>query len=442
MSETRSSGVGGGRQTERMQQPQGRIGLPSASALYIAAVLGTGILALPGLAADAAGPASILAVAIVFVISIPLAATFAALAARYPDAGGVATFVRLALGATAARMTAYWFFFGCGFGAPVVAVLGGEYLSAAVGLPREAIPAVGIGFFVVTLGLAWIGLRVSGGVQLGLTALLIVVVLLVVISAGPVADPARLEPFLPNGWLGVGLAISLFVWAFAGWEAITHWAGEFRNPRRTLPLATAIAVVVVGAAYLALQVATVLVLGASGGSSVVPLIDLVAITLPGIGPAIVAAIAVIVVTGVLNVYMPAFGNLAASLGRDGDLPRWFAKGAEPGAVPRRGLLLTAVLCLTYIVVFFALGLDLEVFVLVHTSSMVAVYLVGMIAAVRLLERFSLGWWMAVISVVLCAGLVVLAGANLLIPAVLAAIALVVALVTRRRAARQKETADA
>ena len=66
---------------------EGRIGLPSASALYIAAVLGTGILVLPGLAADAAGPASILAVAIVFVLSIPLAGTFAALAARYPDAG-------------------------------------------------------------------------------------------------------------------------------------------------------------------------------------------------------------------------------------------------------------------------------------------------------------------------------------------------------------------
>src|SRR5688572_29123427 len=81
----------------------GRIELPSASALYIAAVLGTGILVLPGLAADAAGPASILAVAIVSVFSIPLAGTFAALAARYPDGGGVATFVRLALGATAAR---------------------------------------------------------------------------------------------------------------------------------------------------------------------------------------------------------------------------------------------------------------------------------------------------------------------------------------------------
>ncbi len=411
---------------------EGRIGLPSASALYIAAVLGTGILALPGLAADAAGPASILAVAIVFVISIPLAGTFAALAARFPDAGGVATFVRLALGPTAARMTGYWFFFGCGFGAPVVATLGGEYLASVTGIPREIAPLVGLGFFLITLALAFIGLRVSGAVQLGLTALLVVVVVLVVASAAPVADSGNFTPFLPHGWAGVGIAISLFVWAFAGWEAITHWAGEFKNPRRTLPLATAIAVVVVGAAYLALQFATVAVLGASGGSGVVPLIDLVAITIPGFGPAIVAGIAVIVVIGVLNAYIPAFGNLAASLGRDGDLPRWFARGAESGAVPRRGLLLTAVLCIGYTLAFFFLHLDLEVFVLIHTSSMVAVYLLGMIAAVRLLERWSVGWWMAIISCVLVAGLVVLAGANLLIPAILTVVALVVAFIKRRR----------
>jgi len=64
--------------------------------------------------------------------------------------------------------------------------------------------------------------------------------------------------------------------------------------------------------------------------------------------------------------------------------------------------------------------------------MVAVYALGMIAAVRLLNRWSLGWWMAVISVVLVAGLIVLAGANLLIAAVLALAAVVVTVVKRIR----------
>ncbi len=433
MAETRGTVSVPGRQTGAVHS-EGRIGLPSASALYVAAVLGTGILALPGLAADAAGPASILAVGIVSLLSIPLAGTFAALAARHPDGGGVATFVRLALGATAARAAAYLFLFGAGIGAPVVAVLGAEYLAAFTGFPRAWVAVVGMGFFVVALGLAWIGLRVSSGVQLGLTALLVAIVVLVVASGATAAEPANLEPFLPHGWAGVGIAVSLFIWAFSGWEAITHWAGEFRNPRRTIPLATAIAVVVVGAAYLALQVVTVLV--GAGGEGVVPLYDLVARTIPGVGPAIVTAVAMIVVLGVLNVYVPAFANLIAALGRDGDLPRWFARGAAPGATPRRGLVLVAAQCFVYLAVYLVLGADLESFVLIQTASMASVYLLGVVAAVRLLERFTVGWWMAVVSVVLVAGLVVLSGPQLLVPLVLVAVALAVTAVQRLRGRKQ------
>lgn len=415
--------------------PGGGLGLVQASALYIAAVLGTGILALPGLAADAAGPASVVAVAAVLLLSIPLAGTFAALAARYPDAGGVATFVRLALGQTAARMAGYWFLFGVQFGAPVVATLGAEYLVAAIHADRSIVWMIALAFLAVPLAVNFFGLRVSGKLQLALTGLLVIVVVGVVVVTAPEVQPSNFEPFLPNGWGGVAVAISLFVWAFAGWEAVTHIAGEFRNPRRTIPIATAIAVVVVGLAYLALQVVTVGVLGSNNEFSQVPLIDLVAVTLPGVGPIVVAVIAAIVAVGVLNAYVPAFANLAASLGRDGHLPRWFAKGAEPGSVPRRALVLVAAIELGYFGIAATQGFVLTPLILIHTSSMVAVYALGMVAAVRLLERYSVGWWMGVVSVVLVAGLVVLAGANLLVPAILAIAAVVVTLVSlvKRRA---------
>ncbi len=412
---------------------QGRIGLAPASALYVAAVLGTGILVLPGLAADAAGPASLLAVAAVLLLSIPLAGTFAALAARFPDAGGVATFARLALGDTAARATGYWFFFGVAFGAPVVATLGGEYLISAFGGDPAFVPWVGMAFLLFAFLLAGFGLKISGSVQLVLSALLVGIVVLVVVTAVPVSSISRFEPFMPHGFAGVGTAIILFVWAFAGWEAVTHIAAEFRDPRRIIPIATAIAVAVVGIAYLALQVATVGVLGATGSSSAVPLLDLVAISLPGYGPVIVGTIAAIVVVGVLNAYLPAFANLGASLGRDGHLPRWFGKGAEAGAVPRRALVVFGLQMVVYCAVFFAFDLELQTFILVHSSSMVAVYAVGMVAAVKLLDRFSAGWWMAVISVVLAAGMLVLAGSYLLVPAILAVVAIAVTVVRRIRA---------
>jgi amino acid efflux transporter len=412
---------------------EGHIGLLQGSALYIAAVLGTGILVLPALAATVAGPGSILAVVAVLLLSIPLAGTFAALASRYPDAGGVATFVRLALGRTPARMAGYLFFFGVCVGTPVVAVLGGSYVVATFGGPRWAVIVLAVILLIPPFVSNAFGIRVSGWVQLVLTGALVLIVVVVVAAAAPAANPSNFSPFLPHGWVGVGAAISLFVWAFAGWEAVTHIAGEFRNPRRTIPRATAIAIVAVGAAYLALQLVTVAVLGRGTGSAV-PLLDLVATTFPGFGQAFVAVIAAVVALGVLNAYLGAFAKLGASLARDGDLPSWLAKGAEAGAVPRRSLMLVAVLALIYLTALVGSGLDLTPFILVHTSCMVAVYALGMLAAVKLLRRWSIGWWLAAISCVLVFALLVLAGVHLLIPGILAMAALGVAVVKRSRAA--------
>ncbi|HET8779709.1 MAG TPA: APC family permease, partial [Agromyces sp.] len=221
----------------------------------------------------------------------------------------------------------------------------------------------------------------------------------------------------------------------AGWEVGTHIAGEFRNPRRTIPIATAIAVVVVGAGYLSLQFVTVAVLGERAGVGQVPLLDLVETTAPGIGQVLVAIIAAIVTLGVMNAYLPAFGKLGAALGRDGDLPRFFAKGAADGEIPRRALALTGVLILVYFGLMLLNNLDLTGFILIHTSNMVAIYAAGMIAATLLLKRWSFGWWLAVVATVMSAGLLVLAWTNLIVPLVLAAAAVAVTVVRRIRGRR-------
>ena len=59
----------------------------TAIALYVGAVLGPGVLFIPAVAAREAGPASIIAWAGLLALSIPLAATFAALGTRQPEAG-------------------------------------------------------------------------------------------------------------------------------------------------------------------------------------------------------------------------------------------------------------------------------------------------------------------------------------------------------------------
>ncbi|WP_025158099.1 APC family permease [Leifsonia aquatica] len=421
--------------------PHGRLGVAGGTALYVAAVLGTGILVLPALAASVAGPGAILAVAALALISVPLAATFAALARRHPDAGGVATFARRAFGPTAARIVSYWFFFGTPIGAPIAALMTARYVVAVIGGDAVSTAVIAVALMIVPLAVSAFGVRFAASVQLLLSGALVAVLVFVLAAAAPHGDAAHLQPLLPHGWGGVGLAMSLYIWAFAGWEAVAGIGGEFRDPRRDIPRATALALVIVSVAYLAVQTVTVLVLGDAASTSEVPLLDLVSAATGTGGGVVVAVIAAIVVTGVFNAYLAAFSKLGAAMGRDGDLPRWFGRGVENGAVARRGLLLSAVVMAAYSVVVLASG-DLPPFILVHTSIAAAVYGLGVAAAVVLLPRWSVGWWMAVLSCVFAAGLLLLAGWHLVFPAGVAVVAVLVGVLSRpgRLGARSRKGA--
>src|SRR3954451_6520034 len=111
----------------------GRLDVPQGAALTIGAVLGTGVISLPALAVQKAGPASLLAWAALLVVSVPLATTFAALGARYPDGGGVSTYARRAFGARAATVVGWCFYFAIPIGAPTAAGFAGAYVADSLG---------------------------------------------------------------------------------------------------------------------------------------------------------------------------------------------------------------------------------------------------------------------------------------------------------------------
>jgi amino acid efflux transporter len=83
--------------------------LPQVTALYIGAVLGSGTLILPGVAAEVAGPASLLAWGLMIILALPMALTIGLLSARYPNAGGVAHFVTRAYNSYFGSLIGWYF---------------------------------------------------------------------------------------------------------------------------------------------------------------------------------------------------------------------------------------------------------------------------------------------------------------------------------------------
>ncbi|MCQ4214640.1 APC family permease, partial [Streptomyces longispororuber] len=261
------------REHERDREPGGGrgLGVVTGAALCVGAVLGPGALTLASTAAATAGPASVLAWAVLVAVSLPVALVFAALGARRPDSGGVAAFVREAFGARAAAPVGWWFYWAVPLGVPAAALIGGEYVAAAAGWGRGPAAAVGLAVLAVAYAANLVGLRLSGRLQLVLVGLLAVLLATTVALSGSGVRAARFTPFAPHGWGAVGTAAGVLFFAFAGWEAVSHLSDGFRDPARDLPRATRWAWGVVAVLYLGLAVVTIGVLGGVAGRTSTPL---------------------------------------------------------------------------------------------------------------------------------------------------------------------------
>jgi amino acid efflux transporter len=399
----------------------GTLSTRSGTALYVGAVLGPGVLLLPALAAEAAGPSSVLAWAALLALSAPLALTFAALGVRQPEAGGTAAYARAAFGRRVGAVTGWWFLAGVVLGAPAVALIGGFYVAELVGAGREGAVGGAAAMMAAVVAANAAGLRVTARLQLGLAGLLAALLLVAVVTALPESRAENWTPFAPHGWSSVGTAASLLMLSFIGWEAVSHLAGDLADPARQLPRAIFAALAIVVVLYLGLAVATVGVLGTASPSAV-PLADLMAAGLGAPGRTATAAVAALLTMGAMNAYVAAATKLAGALGAEGSAPAWLGR-------PSRALTAFAVAGGAVLVPLGVDAIGVEGLVRAASASFVAVYVTATAAGVRLLDGAAR--WAAAVALTAVVAVLAFSGPFLLVPTAVAALALVAA----RRPAR-------
>ncbi|MEV0369614.1 amino acid permease [Streptomyces sp. NPDC050636] len=396
-----------------------RLGIGSGTALCAGAVLGPGVLTLPSLAASAAGPASVLAWLVLLAMCVPVAASFAALGARFPDGGGVATYVHRAMGPRAAAVVGWWFYGAVPIGVVSAAWIGGKYVAEAVGWGDAGAAMVGGLVLAASLASNAVGLRMSGRVQLLLGGLLAAVLLCAVLAAAPHVSAAHFTPFMPGGWSSVGSAAAVLFFAFAGWEAASHLSGEFADPRRDLPRVTRYTLIVITVLYLGLAVATIGALGPAAADTDTPLTALLTQSVGVAARPVAAAAALFLTFGAVNSYLAGASRLGAALGRDGAAPRRLAKGGEPGEVPRRSLAVQGGAAVLVTVAAGFGGADLDLLMRATATCLAAVTLAGLAAALVLLPRRTPLWCGTLASSVLTTAVLAFSGWLLLIPVGLA-----------------------
>ncbi|GAB2479223.1 amino acid permease [Jatrophihabitans fulvus] len=394
--------------------------------LYVGALLGPGVLIVPGVAAGVAGPAAVLAWLALLTLSALLAWMFSALGTRLPDRGGAAGYVAHAFGPRAGRATAGCFVAGTACGAPVVCLIGGGYAAAAVGGGRSATVGAAALMLVVVVGLTLGGARVSAAAQLLLVATLTAVVVIAVVGSAPHARAAYWQPFAPHGWTAVGRAAALLMLSFVGWEAIAPLVGRLRDRERRLPRVIAISFGVTSTIYLGLAVTTVGVLGPRAGTHT-PVADLLAVAV-GRGATAIAAVAAVALTlAAVNAYLAgAVATVAA---------------AVPGR-PTAGRLLPATVGGVGLVVLGGVAAgwwSAEQLIVLPTACFVAVYLGCTASGVRALRgAVRVGSLVACVAVGVVAGFT---GWSMVVPACVALLAITVRIPSSERADGTKSVVE-
>jgi amino acid efflux transporter len=383
-------------------------------------------------AAETAGPASIIAWVVLCLLSLPLALTFAALARREPVAGGFSAYIERAFGRRWGAMAGWLFLAQFPTGSVIAGLIAGSYLAAPLGLGRGGVFLIGGSMVLAAYALNLLGLRIAGAVQGLVTAGVLGLVILILVFA--VRDVRRdaFIPFAPMGWSVVGVAATQLFWAFVGWEAITPLAEEFRNPERDLVRASVVSVGLVAALYLALAVVTIGTRAhGTGMSAGLPPFALMGKKAFGTGALPIIGLAGGVLTFLpLNAYVAGMSRLVYALAQGGDLPLWAGALHRRTKVPHRALLVMGALSVVAIGLAYRYQLGISSLLPLSTSSFIATYVMSMAAAVRLLKGVPAV--LAAVSLVGCLVILFFVGALVLWLAAVALASVLYGLAANRR----------
>ncbi|GAB1072346.1 L-methionine/branched-chain amino acid transporter [Shewanella algae] len=365
-----------------MNQVTGTIGRWQGAGLMATTLLGTGVFILPQMTVAKAGSGALLAWALLTLAIIPVTLVFARLASRFPHAAGPAYFVERAFGRTLGRTIGLSFLMAVPIGAPAAILMTFQFVNALV--PLSGWVQVGCELLVL-LGL-WLlnlrGIQVSAKAQFALTLGIVAVVVMMFGAGGAKAgELVSLTAHSTPDYDGVMLAIGIAFWSFLGVEAMTHLANDFRRPDRDLIPAMVIGVILVGAVYLACTLLLLLV----EVDTKVAMIGAFDTLLGGYGAQVIGVLGIASGLAAVNVYAASVSRLLWSFSTEGILPAWFRE-RNSYQVPVRALsavlgVMGLVIVLTYIS-----GQQLEQLIAWSNGVFVVIYLLSMLAAIRLLSK--------------------------------------------------------
>jgi APA family basic amino acid/polyamine antiporter len=328
--------------------------------LGIGVIIGAGIFVLTGnAAATEAGPAIVLSFVLAGLICVFAALCYAELAAMVPVAGSAYTFSYATLGELIAFVIGWDLALEFTVGAAAVSVGWSAYLNSTLdqifgvtlpasisGPPSAEGGVINLPAIAIVAAMAYLlvrGIRVTAKANIGITAIIIAVLLLVIVVGGSEVNSDNWTPFTPFGWDGIVGGAAVVFFAYIGFDIVATTAEETRRPQRDMPIGIIASLAITTVLYL-------LVAGVITGmrpydelGSAAPLADAFEALDRPWAAAIVYAGALVALTNTVLIMLLGQSRVGFAMSRDRLLPQWLGHTHERYGTPSR---------LTIIIAFF------------------------------------------------------------------------------------------
>lgn len=310
-----------------------KLGLPSATALVIGSIIGTGVFSMPAVMAGA-GTSSIVTLTGIAVGAVLLAVMFGQLTRRIPhNEGGLYAYARHEFGDFAGYLTAWCYWITCWAGNAAIVASWVLYVEELFGIDNPS--------RWTNLGIALVGLWLPAAINLaGVRQMAFVQNLTVVLKFLPLlfvgtvgwffVTTANFGPFNASGgslYDAVNIAAGVALFAFIGVECAAIAAGRVNDPRRNVGRASTIGTAASGLLYI---LVTAAVMGlvpheqlVDDGAPFVAAFD--AMADGGWLGKLVALIAVVSGLGALNGWTLVTAEMPFAAAKDGLFPAAFGR---------------------------------------------------------------------------------------------------------------------
>lgn len=337
------------------------LGMWQLTMISIGATLGTGIFVVLGDAVPEAGPAVTLAFVIAGLTALFSALSYAELAGSIPVAGSSYSYAYATMGELVAWVCGWCLVLEYGVSVAAVAVGWGEYLNELLdGTIGVTIPAVlssapgegGIinlpALIVVLLAMVFLlgGVRESARANTIMVAVKIAALVLFCAVGFMGFKSGNYEDFMPLGMAGVSAAGATLFFSYIGFDAASTAGEEAKDPKRDLPRAIMLSLIIVTALY-------VLVAGVAvgawhwtkfEGSSASLAAIMKDVSGQSFWGTLLALGAVISIASVVLTVLYGQTRVLFAMSRDGLVPKAFGKVHKKTGAPRINTVIVSLFC--------------------------------------------------------------------------------------------------